>query len=60
MLLPGELARPVWLLSYRAKAVEILPDRLRLRIHLWFVLSQLYRDSRHVRGLPCEHILVVL
>jgi hypothetical protein len=42
------------------KVAQLLPDRLRLRIHLQFVLCQLSGDSRHVHGLPREYILIVL
>jgi hypothetical protein len=31
-----------------------------LRVHFEFVLGHLSRNSRYVRGLPCEHVSVVL
>jgi hypothetical protein len=31
-----------------------------LGIDLQFVLDQLSRDSRHIRRLPCEYVLVIL
>ena len=31
-----------------------------MKVHFEFVLGQLSRDYRHVRGLPCKHVTVVL
>jgi hypothetical protein len=31
-----------------------------LRIDLQFVLGQFYRDSQHIRRLPCEYVSVIL
>jgi hypothetical protein len=39
--------------------VQLLPDGLRLRIHLYFVLDYLPRDTRHVYRLPGKHVSVV-
>jgi hypothetical protein len=44
----------------RRETTQLLSDRSRLKIHFKFVLGQFSRDSRHVRRLPCEYILIIL
>jgi hypothetical protein len=39
---------------------HVLSDWSCLRIYFEFLLGQFSRDSRHVRRLPCEHVLIVL
>jgi hypothetical protein len=40
--------------------MHLLSDRPRLGIDLQFVLGQFSRDSRHIRGLSCEYVSVIL
>jgi hypothetical protein len=40
--------------------MQLLSYRPRLGIDLQFVLSQLSRDSRHIRRLPCKYVSVIL
>ena len=44
----------------RRETMQLLSNRLRLRIDLQFVLDQLSRDSQHIRRLPCEYVSVIL
>jgi hypothetical protein len=44
----------------RRETTQLLSDRPRLGIDLQFVLGQFSRDSRHIRRLPCEYVLVIL
>jgi hypothetical protein len=39
---------------------QLLSNRPCLRIDIQFVLGQFPRDSRHIRRLPCEYVLVIL
>jgi hypothetical protein len=39
---------------------QLLSNRPCLRIDIQFVLDQFPRDSRHIRRLPCEYVLVIL
>jgi hypothetical protein len=44
----------------RREMMQFLSDRPCLGIDLQFVLDQFSRDSRHIRRLPCEYVLVIL
>jgi hypothetical protein len=42
------------------ETTQLLSNRPHLGIDLQFVLGQFSQDSRHIRMLPCEYVLVIL